>query len=134
MKKYIILFLLCMSTSVFSQVGLSINPHLPVTGIIYASNAIPVYTRIRGGVTSISEPYIPYYKLSLGGQILIDGGKLLLGINRNITNARVYPYSIEFGFKAQPSKLHNFYLVVITDPFNWETDIGFIINFSKIHK
>jgi hypothetical protein len=145
MKTLIAISLLTISGIIYSQdVLLTIEPLNFQTGIIYHQpiNKIGVYGKARYAHLDKSGLKTDYFKYGVGVSIEYLGGfspiNFIVGVNysqfANMVNessefdlARVKRVSVDLGFIANPGG--RFIVCAITDPLNWETEIGIGIRF-----
>ena len=145
MKKLITLIaLLVLCSGAFSQLFFTMEPEYRQPGIMYIQNEgdLPYYARIRVQKFERFNDEAYYFKESLGTHFKINEySELLVGAtlshvektNKNMLFYQledIFEGSFELGFRMKVSE--SFYVVVMQDFLNWETDFGVsLIVFNK---
>lgn len=142
MKKLLIICMVLFSTVCSGQLFLTIEPLMTTSpGLAYVNDTYHFYNRVRYGKIQEDLCHAEYLKLSLGTSIKVnDETQILAGLNYNhlmdITDLslgmdlrNIHPVSFEIGWKGKI--INNFYVLALTDVFNWETEFGISIFFNK---
>ncbi|MDD4972001.1 MAG: hypothetical protein PHT07_21450 [Paludibacter sp.] len=139
MKTILLIAFIFISTAVSSQVYVIIDPAMRRAGLMY-NQRIPerklgIYGKCQYGVINVTDFYARCIKSGAGISIrLIGDAALYVGLNYNyyfdvmdqaqdIDLNLIEPVSIDVGFSSGDEM--RLRLLFITDPFNWETSIGF---------
>jgi hypothetical protein len=144
MKPTIIVILLFISVAANCQLYLLIDPGTRRAGLLYnqkTQSKVGLYSKAQYGYIDFSDFHTQSIKIGLGlSRELTGGARIYVGLNYNhyydtqyyaeyIDMSRIKKVCFDIGL-ATGNEMR-FRMMLITDPINWESSLGFSYRFSK---
>jgi hypothetical protein len=144
-KLILILSLFLVAITLQAQIYVLVDPLTYRAGLIYNQrfngNLIGTYLKLQYGIIDKIDFYTHTYKAGLGISygLKSDGSCVYLGLNYNyffktvnnttyINLSRISKVSFDIGVSS--GKQSKFKMMIITDPINWESSVGFSYKFD----